>query len=246
MARQPKLMLRESGIDDLTKNWRAGSFLETGSGTGYMTRKFLSKGFHGACYELGNEARGKLRSNLQDFSSRIKVLDSLNELGNREFDYLLSFEVLEHIESDSDALRTWSNYLKPGGTLLLSVPAHQRKYGKSDAIVGHLRRYERAEMRDLLVNCGYTDIRIINYGFPISEITRPISNFLISDKKIDHTATMIDRSTQSSFSRQDHIRKIIDFCGEKWMVPFCNIQRFFYDFDWADGLLVTATKSKSN
>lgn len=246
MARQPKLILRESAIDDITKNWMAGSFLETGSGTGYMTEKFLSNGFHGACFELGNEARIKLRGRLQEYSSSIQVLDALNELGNRQFDYLLSFEVLEHIENDLDALKAWSNYLKPGGTLLMSVPAHKRKYGKSDAIVGHVRRYERIEMRDLLANCGYINIKIINYGFPISEITRPVSNLIIRDKKIDHAATMVDRSTQSSFRQQDHIKKIIDFCGEKWIVPFCRMQRFFYKLDWADGLLVTATKPKAS
>ena len=36
MARQPKLILRESAIDDVARHWPAGTFLETGAGTGYM------------------------------------------------------------------------------------------------------------------------------------------------------------------------------------------------------------------
>lgn len=35
MARQPKLILREGAIDDTIADWPAGSFLETGAGTGY-------------------------------------------------------------------------------------------------------------------------------------------------------------------------------------------------------------------
>ncbi len=244
MARQPKLILRESSIDEIIKNWNPGEFLETGSGTGYMTKKFLAKGFSGACYELGSEARNKLTTNLQEYGDRIHVLNSLDELKEREFDYLLSFEVLEHIEDDLEALKTWSKHLRAGGTLLISVPAHQKKYGKADAIVGHIRRYERESIQALLLNCGYEDIKIINYGFPISEITRPISNMLINDKQVDNSLSMEVRSTKSSFNRPTNIRKIIDFFGEKWAMPFCKIQRLFYRFDWADGIIVTARKTK--
>jgi hypothetical protein len=55
---------------------------------------------------------------------------------------------------------------------------------------------------------------------------------------------MEERSTKSSFNRPANIRKIIDFFGEKWMIPFCAIQKLFYRFDWADGIIVTAQKSK--
>src|ERR1051326_6090556 len=50
------------------------------------------------------------------------------DLGAEErFDAVCAFEVLEHIEDDAAALAEWAGRLRPGGWLLLSVPAHQRR-----------------------------------------------------------------------------------------------------------------------
>jgi SAM-dependent methyltransferase len=242
LARQPKLILRESAIDDLMNDWASGSFLETGAGTGYMTRRLLEKGYRGACFELGQEARGMLRENLASAANSITVLDSLEELGSQSFDYLFTFEVLEHIENDLEALRQWSRYLKRGGNILLSVPAHQKKYGKSDELVGHLRRYERSQILRLLEDAGYSDIKMINCGFPISEISRPLSNIIAKREPAEKTADMQALSLQSSHTRQPRIRKIIDFVGERPVLPFRTVQRFFYQYDWGDGIIATARK----
>jgi SAM-dependent methyltransferase len=242
LARQPKLILRESAVDDLMKDWPTGSFLETGAGTGYMTRKLLQKGYHGACFELGQAARGMLRTNLADSASTINVLDSLDELGSQTFDYLFTFEVLEHIENDLEALLQWTSYLKVGGRILLSVPAHQRKYGKSDELVGHVRRYERAQMLGLLEDAGYGDIRLINYGFPISEISRPLSNVIAKQDPPEKQASMLELSMQSSHTRQPRIRKLINLVGERPILPFKKVQQLFYQYDWGDGIIATARK----
>jgi SAM-dependent methyltransferase len=122
-SRQPTLILRESCIDDATQSWLPGSFLEVGAGTGYMTSKFLNCGFHGACYDLGEESRQRLRGNLAAYRDRMAVVDDLAFLSPASFDYLFAFEVLEHIEDDQAALRDWTRYLKPNGRFLLTVPA---------------------------------------------------------------------------------------------------------------------------
>lgn len=243
MARQPKLILREGAIDDIIENWPPGTFLETGAGTGYMTRKFLDLGYTGACYELGEAAREKIRENLASYSQSLLIADSLEELEGQQYDYLLSFEVLEHIEKDLGALEQWTRHLKPGGHLLISVPAHARKFGKSDELVGHVRRYERDDVEKLLINAGYRDIQLINYGFPLSEITRPVANALVKDQGDTEEATPQQLSMRSSHSRQSHIRKIIDTVGEKPIRPFRSMQRMFYNHDWGDGIIATAIKA---
>jgi 2-polyprenyl-3-methyl-5-hydroxy-6-metoxy-1,4-benzoquinol methylase len=143
MKKQPKLILRESCVHDLSSSWSAGRFIEMGAGTGHMTRIFLEKGFYGACHDLGADSRNLLRENLEYAAERMLVVDQLSELAAESFDYLLAFEVLEHIEKDGEVMREWMRYLKPGGRLLISVPAHQRKYGRSDELVGHVRHYEK-------------------------------------------------------------------------------------------------------
>ncbi len=57
---------------------------------------------------------------------------------------------------------------------------------------------------------------------------------------------MQERSMRSSHSRQPGIRRIIDFVGEKPVLPFTAVQRMFYRFDWADGMIVTAVYPKAN
>lgn len=243
MARQPKLILREGAVDDIVDQWRPGSFLETGAGTGYMTRKFLEKGYHGSCYELSETARAKIRENLRDYPEQINIVDSLAELEGQQFDYLLSFEVLEHIENDLEALLQWTACLKSQGVLLISVPAHSRKYGKSDELVGHVRRYERDELQTLLQDAGYRDIHLINYGFPLSEISRPLANAIARRDNPNQGKSMQELSLHSSHSRQPHVRRIIDLVGERPVLPFRSMQRMFYRYDWGDGIIATAIKT---
>ena len=45
MAKQPKLVLRESCVHDVSKNWVPGKFVELGAGTGGMTRLFLEQNY---------------------------------------------------------------------------------------------------------------------------------------------------------------------------------------------------------
>jgi SAM-dependent methyltransferase len=91
----------------------------------------------------------------------------VDALGDQQFDLVCAFEVLEHIEDDTAALRDWAARLRPGGWLLLSVPAHQRRYGPADELVGHFRRYDPDAVAPLLARCGFTDVRVIQYGFPL-------------------------------------------------------------------------------
>jgi len=241
--KQPKLVLRESCIFDLAGTWEPASFLETGAGTGQMTQLFLDRGFHGACYELGQRSRETLRQNLLPEGDKISVVDDLAELTPESFDYLFSFEVLEHIENDESALAEWTRHLKRGGRLLISVPSRAHKYGKSDEIVGHVRRYEKADLAAMLERCGYSDIGIASYGFPLTEITRRVSNWLVRNEKAHEGLSMQQRSTQSSYRRPRVIDKGVELFGGELVRPFCFIQRMFYRTDLGDGYVVCARKS---
>jgi SAM-dependent methyltransferase/glycosyltransferase involved in cell wall biosynthesis len=91
----------------------------------------------------------------------------VDALGEERFDLVCAFEVLEHLEDDTAALKDWAARLRPGGWLMLSVPAHQRRYGPWDELVGHFRRYDPGALAALLANCGFDDIEIRQYGFPL-------------------------------------------------------------------------------
>ena len=164
----PMYLLREDCLHHVIDGWSSGNFLEIGAGTGRMTREFLDRGFTATCYDLGVENRNILRENLKDYGEQVRVVDSIDDLSDQSFDYVFAFEVLEHIEEDGDALSQWIRFLKPGGRLLLSVPAHMSKFSDEDRAVGHIRRYERSELAELISDAGCSDITIKTYGFPLA------------------------------------------------------------------------------
>lgn len=241
-SKQPKLVLRESCIADRSRGWPPGRFVEMGAGTGQMTAIFLARGFHGACHDLGDDSRELLRRNLATHGTRIEVVDSLQALPDAGFDYLFAFEVLEHIEDDAGVLADWARKVRPGGRLLVSVPAHQRKFGRSDQLVGHVRRYERDELRDLLASAGFADIDIVNYGFPITELTRRFSNFLVRNDRTYDRLSPEERSIRSAQAKPATIAKWLKLFSGSLAVPFCTIQRWSYRHDVGDGLVATAIR----
>ena len=91
----------------------------------------------------------------------------VDALGPEQFDLVCAFEVLEHIDDDAAAVCQWAARLRPGGWLMMSVPAHQRRYGPADELVGHFRRYDPEAMTALLTKCGLTGIEVRQYGFPL-------------------------------------------------------------------------------
>lgn len=100
----------------------------------------------------------------------------IGALGDERFDLVCAFEVLEHIEDDATTLKEWAVRLRPGGWLLFSVPAHQRRYGPADELAGHFRRYDPDALAALLASCGFTDIQICQYGFPLGYLLEAARN----------------------------------------------------------------------
>ena len=62
-------------------------------------------------------------------------------LPDESVDVLVMLNVLEHIEDDVLALRNAYKLLKPGGSLVIEVPAYQYLYDSYDAQLHHFRRY---------------------------------------------------------------------------------------------------------
>jgi SAM-dependent methyltransferase len=71
------------------------------------------------------------------------------------FDLIGLFDVLEHLPDDTRILRALRDNLKPGGRLLLTVPAHRALWSYADEYGGHYRRYSPRQLRDLLEATGF-------------------------------------------------------------------------------------------
>ena len=70
-------------------------------------------------------------------------------------DAAILVNVLEHIEDDRLALSDIKKILKPGGYMLLFVPALRILYSEFDKLVGHYRRYHRDELGQMVSDTGF-------------------------------------------------------------------------------------------
>jgi SAM-dependent methyltransferase len=68
------------------------------------------------------------------------------QLSNDKFDIIIASDVLEHIKDDAKALTAWQRILKPGGKLIIFVPAFKFLWGLHDEVNHHQRRYSKTEL----------------------------------------------------------------------------------------------------
>ena len=71
------------------------------------------------------------------------------------FELVGLFEGREHVQDDEGLLRELARITKPGGHLALTVPMGMKHYCSYDRYMGHVRRYEAAELRSKIERAGY-------------------------------------------------------------------------------------------
>ncbi len=63
------------------------------------------------------------------------------------FDLVLALDILEHLDDDVSGLNEMARILKPGGLLLVTVPAFPSLWGVQDIVSHHRRRYTKRSLR---------------------------------------------------------------------------------------------------
>jgi SAM-dependent methyltransferase len=100
------------------------------------------------------------RSNIEVRQQEAAALDTLPSRA----DTILCFNVLEHGSDDVGTLASFRKALRPGGRLLLLVPAHPKLYGSLDRSLGHERRYRKKDVASLFMRAGLEveELRLVN------------------------------------------------------------------------------------
>lgn len=81
-------------------------------------------------------------------------LPALTGVEDGAYDLIAILDVLEHVEADRAALVGMAGKLKPGGRILITVPAHPWMWSAHDVVNHHKRRYTRATLKAVIAEAG--------------------------------------------------------------------------------------------
>jgi len=245
----PRYLMRRARILRMLDKLPTGRLLEVGPGAGALVIEASLRGFQCEALEVSGAARGLSEAMITRAARKIPVHGSPNSGWDECFDVLFAFEVLEHIEDDRIALAQWRSWLKPGGHLLLSVPAHKQLWTAGDEWAGHIRRYERRSLLRLLDYVGFEVDEFECYGFPLTNFSErvgaPIYARQISARKL---ATQNDRQRNNDLSgidRRSHLKYyplLSSILGRLALRVCLVIQGVFVRSDFGTGYLVKARR----
>ena len=142
------------------------------------------------------------------------------------FDRVCAFEVIEHIEDDREAMRSWAEQLVPGGSVLLSTPAWQKRFGAADEMVGHFRRYDPPVLRELLTGAGLVDVELVHFGAPLGYLLEAGRNAVGRRRLASAAETMAARSDASGRTLQPST-SLSATAARLGTIPFRALQRAF-------------------
>lgn len=194
-----------SGLKDL----KAGSIvLEVGVSSGHfiddLRKARPDLKIIGADYTLGTLHKAAKR--LEDVPL-LQMDLTRSSLPEACVDGIVILNVLEHIEDDVAAIRNCLRMLKPGGVLVVEVPASPWLYDDFDRALMHFRRYTAGGLRRKLRGAGFTIRKLTHVGFFIyppfasvkflGKIIKPKHN-VDPQRRAEQAAEAIQKS--SSFS----------------------------------------------
>lgn len=241
----PSFLLRRDRVLRLLADSSPGLLLEIGCGAGTLLHELSRRGFE--CEAMETSAVAREIANYVNLGEA-SIHSTPQPHWEAKFDYLLSFEVLEHIEDDAHALALWYSWLKPGGTMILSVPAHMKKWTVSDIWAGHYRRYEMQQLVELITASGFSIESVETYGFPLSNALLPLRARIHARELARRESISNNRARNNDMSGVERSAEsrlyplLQSFPGVMAMRLALFLQKMSAKKDWGTGYLLFARK----
>lgn len=183
------------------------TILEIGCGTGHNL-DMLGRFGRIDAIELDEEARGLASRRLGRPVLDGRLPDIADTIEER-YDLVTLLDVLEHIPDDRAALSCIPQLLRPGGRLLLTVPANPWMWSAHDAVHHHHRRYSKRDLSRLLRGAGLR-IDLLSYFnsllFPPVAAVRLIGQLRGSTDSDDRMpSSMVNSTLRAIFASERHL-----------------------------------------
>jgi SAM-dependent methyltransferase len=135
-------------------------------------------------------------------------LPELKGIPTHHYDMIGAFDVIEHVKDDAAALASIAARLKPGGKLVVTVPAHQWMWSAHDDLNHHERRYSKRQLRRLveasplrLDKIGYFN----SFLFPLAVAERVATKVRRKESaNLKLPAPLLNRTLEGVFAAERH------------------------------------------
>jgi 2-polyprenyl-3-methyl-5-hydroxy-6-metoxy-1,4-benzoquinol methylase len=133
--------------------------LEIGSGLGHYASDWADMGVRITASEADPGRLAVLRQRFAGHD-RVQVRELSVPISERaDYSTVVAYNVLEHIPDDIGALKTFAGLLRPGGSVVLIVPAFEFAMSRFDRAIGHHRRYRVRGLTRTLEAAGLDVLR---------------------------------------------------------------------------------------
>ena len=140
-------------------DYPAPSVLDVGCGTGFNIAYLRAAGYDRVVgLDFASEALAFCRS--RNLPYLVCGDGASPPLRHESFDVVVALDLIEHLEDDVYALRELARVLKPGGSLILFVPAFNLLWGLQDQVSHHYRRYTAGELEEKLRTAGLGVVKL--------------------------------------------------------------------------------------
>jgi len=211
----PRFFLRTRLIKRMLQKEK-GRLLDVGCGDGFFLEQLIAMGFECVGLEPSTQAAELCQARVGPLGGQVHCQEIRDYHPTDPFDVVVCGEVLEHVEDDVDMLIHIHRLLRPGGTLVLTVPLDMRLWNEADVRAGHKRRYTKEEILLKLRDTEYQVEKYTVWGYPITRLL----HFWIRRQQDKRIVSL--PPTTKQISRRDILL---------WLKPLLRLGRYLFLLD---------------
>ena len=121
-------------------------------------------------------------------------------LADASVDLVMSTDVWEHVDDHESVAAESRRVLRPGGRLLVAVPAGMELWSGHDVALGHVRRYERDQLVELVERHGFAIHDVASWNVLLRPVARMRRSSNESESEMEAVAAPVNAGLRAALA----------------------------------------------